>query len=40
MEKQGVPYKQMSPKQKVIFIVKLTVCILTFGMVFPNVMSD
>jgi len=30
----------MKPKQKVLFIFKLTICILTFGMVFPNVMSD
>ena len=34
------PYKDMKPRQKVLFIFKLTICILTFGMVFPNVMSD
>jgi hypothetical protein len=37
---QGTPYKQMTPRQKFKFVVKLVVCILTFGMLFPNVMSD
>ncbi len=37
---QGTPYKQMSSKQKVVFILKVTACVLSFGMMFPNVMSD
>lgn len=37
---EGTKFKDMSPQQKVVFILKLTVCILTFGMAFPNVMSD
>ena len=40
MEKQGTPYQQMTRPQKFKFVLKLAVCILTFGMVFPNVMSD
>jgi hypothetical protein len=36
----GTPYGEMKPKQKVIFILKLAICIMTFGMAFPNVMSD
>jgi hypothetical protein len=36
----ATPYAQMKPKQKVRFILKLVVCILTFGFVFPNVMGD
>ena len=36
----GTPYRDMKPKQKAFFIFKLAVCILTFGMAFPNVMSD
>ncbi len=40
MEQHGTPYKQMTPRQKFKFIVKLAVCILTFGMLFPNIMSD
>ncbi len=37
---EGTPFKQMKPGQKVVFILKLAICILTFGIVFPNVMSD
>jgi hypothetical protein len=37
---QGTPFKQMSSKQKLIFILKVAACVLSFGMVFPNVMSD
>ena len=40
MEKKTVPYAQMSAAQKIRFVLKLAVCILTFGFVFPNVMSD
>ena len=37
---RGTPYAQMSSSRKALFILKLAVCILTFGMAFPNVMSD
>ena len=33
-------FKQMSGSQKTVFILKLAVCILSFGMIFPNLMSD
>ena len=36
----GTPYAKMSSEQKLRFILKLAVCILTFGFAFPNVMSD
>ena len=36
----GTPYRDMKPSQKAFFILKLAICILTFGMAFPNVMSD
>ncbi|HZD20852.1 MAG TPA: hypothetical protein VE325_09280 [Burkholderiales bacterium] len=39
-KQEGVPFKQMKPGQKVVFILKLAVCSVTFGLVFPNVMSD
>lgn len=39
-KREGTPYKDMTPQQKVKFILKLITCIFTFGMVFPNVMSD
>ena len=37
---RGTPYKEMKPKQKVLFVIKLVISILTFGMAFPNVMGD
>ena len=40
MAKQPTPYAQMTGPQKVRFVLKLVVCILTFGFVFPNVMGD
>ncbi len=40
METKATSYAQMSTKQKVRFVLKIAVCILTFGFVFPNVMSD
>jgi hypothetical protein len=36
----GKPFAQMTPGEKTRFILKLVVCILTFGMAFPNVMSE
>jgi hypothetical protein len=38
--KTGTPYSEMTPRRKVIFILKVAVCIMTFGMAFPNVMND
>lgn len=40
METKATPYAQMSTKQKIRFVLKLAICILTFGFVFPNVMGD
>lgn len=37
---EGTPFKEMKPFQKGFFIFKVVVCVLTFGMAFPNVMSD
>ena len=37
---QGLPFKKMDRRQKVVFILKLSVCIMTFGLAFPHVMSD
>jgi hypothetical protein len=37
---EGTPYAQMSGAQKVRFILKLAVCITSFGFAFPNVMND
>lgn len=39
-QSNGTPYRDMKPRQKAFFILKLAICIMTFGMAFPNVMSD
>jgi hypothetical protein len=39
-KKRGTPYNKMSGRQKTLFVCKLVVCILTFGMAFPNVMAE
>jgi hypothetical protein len=37
---QPLTFKEMTPRQKFHFVLKVVVCVLTFGFVFPNVMSD
>jgi hypothetical protein len=36
----GTPYREMKPGRKLVFVLKLAVCIITFGLAFPNIMSD
>ena len=38
--KEKLTFKQMSRGQKTVFILKLAVSIISFGMIFPNLMSD
>ena len=38
--KEKLTFKQMSAGQKTAFILKLAVCIISFGMIFPNIMTD
>ncbi|MFL6565896.1 MAG: hypothetical protein ACJ8G5_13265 [Burkholderiales bacterium] len=40
MSNPKLTFKQMSGGQKTVFILKLVVCIISFGMIFPNLMSD
>jgi hypothetical protein len=35
-----LPFKQMDPRQKTVFILKIAACIVTFGFMFPTIMSD
>lgn len=37
---EKLTFKQMSPRQKTVFVLKLAVSILSFGMIFPNLMND
>jgi hypothetical protein len=36
----GTKFADMTPSQKSIWVVKLIICIGTFGFVFPNVQTD
>jgi len=33
-------YNEMTRRQKVVWVLKLAVCIISFGMIYPNVMHD
>ena len=37
---QKLTFKQMSPSQKFVFICKLALSIVSFGFIYPNLMSD
>jgi hypothetical protein len=37
---EGTPFKEMKPGRKFVWVLKVVVCALSFGMLFPNVMSD
>lgn len=37
---KSLPYAQMSAGQKMVFIGKLAISILSFGFIFPNLTSD
>jgi hypothetical protein len=39
-DRASVPFKEMAPRQKVFFVLKLAICIISFGMIFPNIMGD
>jgi hypothetical protein len=38
--KKSVPFKEMTPRQKFVFICKLAISILSFGFIYPHLMSD
>ena len=40
MATKKLSFKQMSAGQKGVFVLKLTVSIVSFGLIFPNLMSD
>ena len=40
MATKKLSFKQMSAGQKTVFVLKLTVSIVSFGLIFPNLMSD
>ena len=38
--KKSVPFKEMTPRQKLVFICKLTISILSFGFIYPHLLID
>jgi hypothetical protein len=36
----SVPFREMRLRQKLVFVCKVAVCILSFGFVFPHVLID
>jgi hypothetical protein len=38
--KKSLPWKDMSGTQKAVFVCKLVVSIISFGFIYPNLMSD
>lgn len=36
----GRKYADMTRREKIIFIVKLVICVATFGFVFPGVQNE
>jgi hypothetical protein len=33
-------YNEMTRRQKIVWVLKLTLCIISFGMIYPNIMHD
>ena len=36
----SLKFKDMSPAQKIVFVLKITACILSGGFIYPNIMHD
>ncbi|MEO8385271.1 MAG: hypothetical protein ABI583_08515 [Betaproteobacteria bacterium] len=37
---RGTPFADMRPNQKTLFILKVMLCVVSFGFIFPNVMTS
>lgn len=37
---QPTRFADMTRRQKAVFVLKLVVCVISFGMIFPNIMHD
>ena len=36
----SIGFRNMTPRQKAVFLCKLVLSILSFGFIYPNLMSD
>jgi hypothetical protein len=39
-EVQAPKFKDMTAKQKFVFVMKIAVCIISGGFIYPNIMHD
>jgi len=40
LTKQPVKFGEMTPRQKFVFVIKVTLSVISFGFIYPNIMSD
>lgn len=33
-------FSEMTRRQKIVFVLKVAVCVLSFGMIYPNIMNE
>jgi hypothetical protein len=33
-------FAEMTRRQKFVFVLKVAACVISFGMIYPNIMSD
>ena len=38
--KKSLPWAEMTAQQKTVFVFKLAISIISFGFIYPNLMSD
>ena len=38
--KKSLPWAEMTSNQKMVFVLKLAISIISFGFIYPNLMSD
>jgi hypothetical protein len=37
---RSLKFREMAPLQKTKFVLRLALCILSFGFIYPNIMSE
>jgi hypothetical protein len=36
----ALKFSEMTRRQKIVFVLKVAVCVISFGMIYPNIMND
>jgi hypothetical protein len=37
---RSLKFHEMTRRQKIIFVLKVAACVISFGMIYPNIMHD